>query len=230
MEQIRSKNVPTVKTGDSYRSIGYGKVRPLLLGCLLFATVAACAGDVFMLPPSNILWRTAPSSEFEVPVLLPPGASSAALLVTGHNYRREYTGIGDGEFRISLPAADSDDAENVYDLTLTFDDKAETTLHAKLAVVKGASSTETAEAYVRRADSSKWSRIPSRAVLPIPSGTDAISVNGQPEPLNPAETPGWYNFTAVPGLAYDLMLTDGGSSVAEASLFGFSSSFKLIIR
>lgn len=120
---------------------------PALLGAaLLAASTTFGANEVFLLPTSNILWYTAVSSNFEVPVLMPPGASSAALVVTGRRYRREYTGIVDGMFQLSLPAADSADAESVYDLTLTFNDILTTTRHARLAVVQGAAVGAAAEA------------------------------------------------------------------------------------
>ena len=223
--------MPIGKNRDLHRRFGCGRVRSVLFGGVLLAVAAtACANDVFLLPTYNILWRTAPSSEFEIPVLMPHGASSATLVVTGYNYRREYTGIGDGQFRISLPAADSAIEENVYDLTLTFNDDAGTTRHAKLAVVQGASSDGSADASVCGADSSHWRRVRSRAVLPIPSGADMISVNGQPVSLDPAESPGWWMFTAVSGTTYDIQLLDNSSLMWEAMLLGFPTGFKFIFR
>ena len=82
----------------------------LFAAMVLAMVVAAGASDVFMLPASNRLWRTAPSACFEVPVFLPAGALSATLVVTGNGYQREYTGLADGMFQLSLPAADSADA------------------------------------------------------------------------------------------------------------------------
>ena len=46
------------------------------------------AADAFLLPTSNILWHTAPSSDFDVPVVLPRGATSAKLAVDGKGYSR----------------------------------------------------------------------------------------------------------------------------------------------
>ena len=203
--------------------------KPALLGAMLLAVVmTGGANDVFMLPTSNILWHTAPSSDFEVPVLMPPGASSATLVVTGRRYRREWTGIADGQFRISLPAADSADAENVYDLTLTFNDYAATTSHAKLAVVQGAATGGTAEADVRTPGSS-WPTFAATAVLPIPTGVDAVSVNGQAADADCWQSPGWYLLAARHGSTCVDLLVDGGEPLAEATLQGAASGLMVIV-
>ena len=107
-----------------------GGITSVIASMAIAMAAVAGASDVFMPPTANILWRTAPSATFEVPVFLPYGASSATLVVTGDRYRREYTGLADGMFPLSLPAADSAEAENVYDLELTFNDRAATTHHA----------------------------------------------------------------------------------------------------
>jgi len=191
-------------------------------------TLGSGASDVFMLPASNILWHTAPSSDFEVPVFMPPGASSATLVVTGRHYRREYTGIVDGMFQLSLPAADSADAENVYDLTLTFDDYLNTTSHAKLAVVQGAAVGAAAEADVRTPGSA-WASFAATAVLPIPAGVDAVSVNGQAVDADLWQSPGWYLLAASRGLANVALLDDGGEPLAEATLQGAANGLTIIV-
>ena len=200
-----------------------------LLGAMLL-TVAMTGGanDVFMLPTSNILWYTAPSSDFEVPVLMPPGASSATLVVTGRRYRREYNGIADGMFQLSLPAADSADAENVYDLTLTFNDYLATTHHAKLAVVQGAAMGAAAEAEVRTLGS-MWLSFATTAVLPIPAGVDTLSVDGQAVAVDLWQSPGWYLFAPRSGLAHVALLDDGGDPLAEATLQGTAHGLTIIV-
>ena len=203
-----------------------------LAAAAMAVAMAAMAGanDVFLLPDSNILWRTAPGSDFEVPVFMPHGASSATLLVTGNGYRREYTGLADGMFSLSLPAAESAEAENVYDLTLTFNDVAATQHHAKLAVVQGASASGTADAEVRVAGSSKWPNVASTAILQIPSGVDAVSVNGEAVDEGNWESPGWFLLSAQSGTAYEVLLSGGGISLLEAILCGVPSGFMLIYK
>ena len=195
---------------------------------LLAVSSAVGANDVFMLPTSNVLWRTAPGSDFEVPVLMPQGASSATLVVTGRRYRREWTGIADGTFRLSLPSADSAAAENVYDLTLTFNDYAATTRHAKLAVLQGAAEGAAAEADVRTPGSA-WHNFASKAVLPIPSGVDAVSVNGQAVDESLWQSPGWFLLAARPISTSVALLDDGGDPLAEATLQGVPAGFTLIV-
>ena len=194
-------------------------------------TGAKGVGEVFLLPVSNILWRTAPSASFEVPVAMPKGASSATLIVSGRNYRQEYTGIADGMFPISLPAADSSGGENVYELTLSFNDESATTNSAKIAVVCGASTGENAETYVRSADSHKWNYVSTKNVaLPIPSGVDALSLNGAVVDAGLYEVPGWFLFGAQVGTTYNISLTGGGQSLAEATLLGMPTGFRISFK
>ena len=208
-----------------------GGVRALLAAMAIAMVVAASAGEVFMLPASHMLWRTAPSACFEVPVFLPAGASSATLVVTGNGYRREYEDIADGMFQLSLPAADSADAENVYDLELSFNNDAGTAYHAKLAVVQGAASGGAAEAFVKAEDSHKWPMVATKtALLPIPAGVDAISVNGQAVDASLWQSPGWLPFSAQVGASHDILLTGGSLTLAEAVLYGIPTGFKFILK
>ena len=192
--------------------------------------VADNTGSVFMCPSSSILWRTAPGADFELPVFMPQGASSATLVVVGQNYRQEYTGLSDGMFSLSFPAAGSDDTENVYDLTLTFNDEAATTRSAKIGVVVGASSGDSAEATVRAAGSSRWHNVPTKALLPIPSGVDSLSINGTTADAGLYESPGWFYFLSQVGSTYDILLSGGGTPIAEATLLSISTGFKFIIK
>ena len=223
--------MPPGKIRDLHGRFGCASIRSVLFGTLLVAVAAtAGANNVFMFPTSNILWRTAPSSEFDIPVLMPHGASSATLVVTGHNYRREYTGICDEQFRLSLPAADSAAKENVYDLTLTFDDPLGTTRHAKLAVVQGAAFGGSAEAAVGSAASPYWNRVRSQVVLPVYSGVDTMSINGETVSLDPAELSGWWMFMPLSGTTYDIQLSGDSSLMWEAMLFSPPTGFKFIFR
>ena len=208
----------------SVAAMSTGAVEPGLTG-------VKGVGEVFLLPVSNILWRTAPSASFEIPVSMPNGASSATLVVSGRNYRQEYTGIADGMFLLSLPAAGSSGGENVYELTLSFNDESATTNSAKIAVVCGASPGGQAETYVRSADSHKWNYVSTEnAVLPIPSGVDALSINGAAVDAGLYDASGWFLFLAQVGTTYNLKLTDDGTSLAEATLFGMSTGLKIIVK
>ena len=203
-------------------------IKCLFLALAALAASLATAEEVFLLPPSSILWRTAPTANFEVPVLMPKGASSATLVISGNGYRREYTDLAEGMVPVSLPAANSVDAENVYEFTLAFNDAAGTTRKAQIAVVQGMFMGGTGETHVRTVSSSKWSNVRARAVLSIPAGADTLSVNGVPVVPEPDGAPGWALLLTRPRTAYDLLLTGGGRSLAEALLYGITSGFMLV--
>ena len=209
----------------------YGGGMLAIFAAMVIATsTAAGAGEAFLLPASNVLWRTAPSADFEVPISMPHGASSATLVVEGYKYRQEYTGLADGMFQLSLPSANSDRDENVYDLTLTFNDAAATTRKARIAVVQGASTGSAAAANVRVDGSRSWSNVCAKAVLPIPADVDEVSIDGQTVSADLWQSPGWFLFSAPSDSTHDIALADGGNPLAAASLYGVPTGFRLIFQ
>ena len=190
----------------------------------------AWAQDAFLLPVAGVLWNTAPSDRFEVPVMLPRGATSASLIVTGNGYRREYAEIGDGMFPLSLPPADSPGAENIYDLELVFDDEAATVRRARLAVCQGAAYGGSAQADVRTAGTTAWRKISQKALLPVWEGVDAVSVDGVPADESLWTSPGYFQLFVKAGTTYGLALESGGAAVAEATVKGSLDSLIIIVR
>ena len=89
---------------------------------------------VFLNADATSFWRTATNRVIKVPVDMPVLATSAKLTVCGVKYIREYSISSSGDFEIELPAADSIYSENVYDLTLAFNDG--TVQRAKLGLVQ----------------------------------------------------------------------------------------------
>ena len=146
------------------------KKTALLTAVAAALSSAGNAADAFLLPKENILWHTAVSSDFNVPVLLPRGATSAKLVVSGKGYSRTYEEIGDGMFPLSLPGADSASEENLYDLTLTFNDEPPTVQRARLAVCQGAASGGSASADVRTASLPEWHKVTKKALIPVRGG------------------------------------------------------------
>ena len=67
---------------------------------LVPAAEAAAEASVFMMPESNILWRTALDGDLEIPVFMPAGATSASLAVKSGNCKRIYTVDADGMFAL----------------------------------------------------------------------------------------------------------------------------------
>jgi hypothetical protein len=206
------------------------KKTALLTAVAAALSSAANAADAFLLPKENILWYTAVSSDFDVPVLLPRGATSAKLVVSGKGYSRTHEEIGDGMFSLSLPSAGSASEENIYDLTLTFNDEPPTVQRARLAVCQGAASGGSASADVRTASLPEWHKVTKKALIPVRGGVDTLVVNGTPEDDRPWSSPGWFYLTVQSGKMYDLALKKGGDIVASATLNAAVNSLTIFIR
>ena len=132
---------------------------------------------VFVDTASHSFWRTAMSSTVRLPIDYPSGAKSATLTVTGAGYSRVYTEITGDTFDLELPSAAQTANENVYALTLTFNDGTERT--ARLGCVKGGADASQASACcVLPRDGTKWVRMEEHPVIPIPYGTTRFEVDG----------------------------------------------------
>jgi hypothetical protein len=206
------------------------KKTALLTAVAAALSSAVNAADAFLLPKENILWHTAVSSDFNVPVLLPRGATSAKLVVSGKGYSRTHEEIGDGMLSLSLPSADSASEENIYDLTLTFNDEPPTVQRARLAVCQGAASGGSASADVRTASLPEWHKVTKKALIPVEKGVDSFVVNGTAEDDRHWRSPGWFYLTVQSGKTYDLALKNGGDIVASATLNAAVNSLTIFIR
>ena len=173
---------------------------------------------VYLQPETSSFWRTATNSTVTLTIDFPAGATTATLDVRGLKHERSYPNITGKSFDLHLPTPESPETENVYDLTLTFDDG--TVRKASLGVVQGISNgTEGAARCLAPFEGATWNRMRGSAVLPIPYGTTAFSVavNGVArtvEGLDGAQ--GWYALGGVRrddsvSLALDV---DGASHVA----------------
>ena len=150
---------------------------------------------VFLRPETSSFWNTATNSTMTLPIDYPTGATRATLTVNGVGYSRSYANITGDSFDLELPPPTSPETENVFDLTLTFDNGTERT--AKLGLIQGLSpDAEGTTRCLAPAEGSVWNSMRSRAVLPIPYGTTSftVTVNGQETVndtgLNGAQ--GWY--------------------------------------
>ena len=150
---------------------------------------------IFLKPEMSSFWNTATNNTMTVPVDFPPGAHSATLTVTGDNYSARYANITGSDYTFNLPVPDKPQTENVYDLTLSFDDG--TSRRAKLGLIQGLDTgARGGTRCLAPADANVWNRMGTRAVLPIPYGTTSfsVSVNGRQTVndtgLNGAQ--GWY--------------------------------------
>ena len=185
---------------------------------------------VFLRPETSSFWNTATNNTMTVPIDYPAGATSATLAIRGLAYQRDYLNItGVDEFSFELPAATSPETENVYDLTLTFDDGTERT--AKLGLVQGLSpDSEGTTRCLAPSGSKVWSRAKGRAVLPIPYGMTSFRVNGEDVDTGLDGAQGWYALGKIdPNESVSLSMTAGGVEYA-ASLLGGGAGLMLIFK
>ncbi len=189
---------------------------------------------VFLRPETSSFWNTATNSTMTLPIDYPRSATKATLTVSGAGYAaKTYPNLMESSFELELPVPDSPQNENVYDLTLTFDDG--TVRTAKLGLIQGLSpDSEGSTRCLAPAEGDVWNTIKKRAVLPIPYGTETftMSVNGGTVTdvdtgLNGAQ--GWYAFRPATGDSISLSLMVGGINYA-ATLLGKGDGYFVIIR
>ncbi len=176
---------------------------------------------VFLRPETSSFWNTATNSTMTVPIDYPRGARAATLSVRGLGYEQTYAGITEATFTFELPAPTSPETENVYDLTLAFDDAAATVRTAKLGLVQGLSpDAEGTTRCLAPATAKVWRRAKGRAVLPIPYGTTSFTVNGVETDTGLDGAQGWFAIGGIgPEENVSLSLMAGGVEYA-ASLLG----------
>ena len=189
---------------------------------------------VFLRPETSSFWNTATNSTMSLPIDYPNGATKAKLEVKGIGYDKVYDGITSDSYELELPVPDSPQTENVYDLTLTFDDG--TVRTAKLGLIQGLSpDSEGATRCLAPAEGSVWNKVKYRAVLPIPYGTTSLSMQTNSGEWKELDTglngaQGWYALSPI-GRGDNLSLScivDGVSYVA--SLLGGGDGFFVIVK
>lgn len=186
---------------------------------------------VFLRPETSSFWNTATNNTMTVPVDYPSGATAATLAVSGLGYAQTYAGITGDEFTFALPTPTSPETENVYDLTLTFNDAAATTRTAKLGLVQGLSpDAEGTTRCLAPATAKVWRKATGRAVLPIPYGTTSFTVNGVETDTGLNGAQGWFAIGGInPNENVSLSLMAGGVEYA-ASLLGGGAGLMLIFK
>ena len=189
---------------------------------------------VFLRPETSSFWNTATNSTMTLPIDYPSGATKATLTVSGVGYEtKTYPNLTGSSFELALPVPDSPQAENVYDLTLTFDDG--TVRNAKLGLIQGLSpDSEGSTRCLAPAEGQVWNAIYKRAVMPIPYGTESftMSVNGGAwtnvdTGLGGAQ--GWYAIKPKIGDSVSLALVADGINYA-ATLLGQGDGFFVILK
>ena len=184
---------------------------------------------VFLRPETSSFWNTATNNTMTVPIDYPVGATSAALSVRGLDYHCVYKDIRANEYTFELPAATSPETENVYDLTLTFDDG--TVRTAKLGLVQGLSpDSEGTTRCLAPAGSKVWNKVKGRAVLPIPYGMTSFKVNGEDVDPELKGAQGWYALGKIePTESVSLEMEANGARYV-ADLLGGGAGLMLIFK
>ena len=211
----------------------------IVAGFALFSPLEspAASGDdvsnstvVFLRPEETSFWRTATNAVISLPVSMPPLASSAVLTVVGVDYRREYEIEASGDYELRLPPVDSFNAENVYELTLRFNDG--TVQTARIGHVRSYSA-EGGEGAITRVLSpvgdAKWNVVKKRAVMPVIYGTTSFKVNGAETDTGLDGAQGWYALKVATDISALLEVAVGGS-VSSASLLGRGPGCFVILR
>ena len=179
---------------------------------------------VFLQPETSSFWCTARNSTMTIPIYYPKGATKADLLVDGMQYAKSYNDITSDSVDIELPAPANERTENVYTLTLSFDDG--TVQTAKLGAVRGYAKDAAGVARcVIPEELASWKKFKYRAVLPVPYGMKNLTLclNGaEPQPLETDGAQGWYGLEGIKrndsldftyelnGMPYALSLVGGG--------------------
>ena len=235
--RARSMNAPQVENEGGSNMIMARKVAALAGAAVL--TVSAPAAKlsseptfVFLRPETSSFWNTATNSTMTLPIDYPSGATKAMLTVNGVGYNRVYPDIAapQDSIEIDLPVPDSPKTENVYELTLTFDNGAPSRT-AKLGLIQGLDSgAKGSTRCIAPAEGKVWSKATDRAVLPIPYGTTSFTINGVEHDTGLDGAQGWYALSPIErGETITLSCLADGVSYA-ASILGGGNGFFLIYK
>ena len=183
---------------------------------------------VFLQPEKTALWSTGTGESFSIAIPYPPGVEKTATLsVSGYRYSETYSVKDDSSFVLTLPKPEENrpDKENVYTLTLTFDDGSVQT--AKLGGIAGFDgSSEGTTRCLLSQDDPRWRTVKRSAVLPIPYGTETISVNGTETDTGLDGAAGWFLLAPLSGgTSYSLEMGD-----ASAMLNAYADGTVLVFR
>ena len=189
---------------------------------------------VFLRPETSSFWNTATNNTMLLPIDYPNRATKATLTVSGVGYKtKTYPNLVDSSFELELPVPDSPQNENVYDLTLTFDDG--TVRTAKLGLIQGLSpDSEGSTRCLAPAAGAVWNTVKKRAVLPIPYGTTSFTMSVNGGTVTEVDTglngvQGWYALKPNTDDSVSLSLVAGGINYA-ATLLGQGDGFFVIIQ
>ena len=197
------------------------------------AAFASDTGDALLLfKESGSFWHTATNSTLTVPIDFKDGAASATLTVRGSTYQHVYEGITTNAFTFSLPSADDIAHEDVYELSLVFDNGMEQ--KARLGLPCGLMAGTEGSTRCMPESSARWPNTYGNGLIPVPADTTALSVDGSPVT---DETPGftgaqgWLALGEVEkGTTVDVALSEGGQATQRTLIGAIIEGFMMIFR
>ena len=156
--------------------------------------------------------------------------------MSGVGYDKEYLNIvkvdpdeGSNEFTFELPVPSSPETENVYDLTLTFDNGVTRT--AKLGLIQGLSpDAEGTTRCLAPAGSKVWNKVKGQAVLPIPYGMKTLKINGVDTDTGLDGAQGWYALGKIEPNETVTLSGVAGDVEYAASLLGGGAGLMMILK
>ena len=203
-----------------------------------FGFVAECNGAAASSTPSavwvkteeSLQWKTVMSAGKPIALDWPTGAASAQLTIAVDGKLALQTNITDTAAREvlvippTLPAEYAE--ERVLSLSIAYRDSSDAEISsatARLGWVTGVAGSGTR--VVPTASGKEWREVNKYAVLPIPEGTTALSVDSAGQTF---DAPGWWEWSHVRAGEHELVLTAGGDDFA-ATLRGLGVGFTLIV-
>ena len=158
-------------------------VGALAVPALVFGDEASAISDptpVLVNADSYYLWRTATGGTMRVEWAFPLNATVAHLAVTGRTVKISIPGIRIEYADIELPTPATAKEEEVLDFTLSFNDG--TVKTASLGLVRGrlaGDGATTSSPCLASTNSAAWRRTMKYFVLPVPEGTETLTVSGE---------------------------------------------------
>ena len=155
--------------------------RVIVLSASLMFAGSALASDTggarLLFKVSGSFWHTATNATLTVPIDFKDGAASATLTVRGSAYLRVYEGITTNAFTFSLPSADDIAHEDVYELSLVFDNGSE--MKARIGLPYGVmSGAEGATRCVQERSLTRWQKTYGNGLMPVPAEVTSLVVDG----------------------------------------------------
>lgn len=212
------------------------------LAVLLVAGLATCIHGkcaessssptaVWVKPEESLQWKTVMSASAALTLNWPSGAASALLTIKTDGVVLVQTNITDTAAHEALvipsPLPATYEEERVLDLSITYRDSGDDTLKeetARVGWVTGVDGHPTR--LVTAADGKPWTSVEKYAVLPIPGGTTAFTVDSAAQDY---DAPGWWEWSRIKAGEHSLALTAPGEDFF-ASLMGKGGGLAIFVR